>query len=81
MGLLSLGTPLDWQDTKKLADHVRDHGITQFLETWKKWEDVKKGKGFLWGDEVGSATPYDRSHHSKTITQITLVFLHSWNTW
>jgi glutamate--cysteine ligase catalytic subunit len=52
MGLLSLGTPLTWDQTKALADHVRDHGITQFLHTWRRWKDVTEGKGFLWGDEV-----------------------------
>lgn len=52
MGLLSLGTPLSWKETKPLADHVREHGITQFLHTWARWKDVKEGKGFLWGDEV-----------------------------
>jgi len=57
MGLLSLGTPLSWDETKLLADHVRDHGITQFLHTWARWKDVKEGKGFLWGDEVGFKPP------------------------
>lgn len=52
MGLLSLGTPLTWEQTKELADHVRDHGITQFLHTWSRWKDVREGKGFLWGDEI-----------------------------
>jgi hypothetical protein len=56
MGLLSLGTPLSWDETKPLADHVRDHGITQFLHTWARWKDVKEGKGFLWGDEVRSSS-------------------------
>lgn len=52
MGLLALGTPLDWPDTKPLAEHIRYHGITQFLNTWDRWKD-RTGKGLLWGDEVG----------------------------
>jgi glutamate--cysteine ligase catalytic subunit len=52
MGLLSLGTPLDWPETKKLANHIRHHGITQFLYTWDRWVG-KKGEPLLWGDEVG----------------------------
>lgn len=52
MGLLALGTPLNWEQTKPLADHIRNHGITQFLNTWNRWKDVS-GKGLLWGDEVG----------------------------
>ncbi|RXK35782.1 glutamate-cysteine ligase catalytic subunit [Tremella mesenterica] len=51
MGLLALGTPLDWPDTKPLAEHIRYHGITQFLNTWDKWKD-QTGKGLLWGDEI-----------------------------
>lgn len=51
MGLLSLGTPLTWDDTKKLADHIRKHGITQFLHTWDRLKD-KNGDELLWGDEV-----------------------------
>lgn len=30
MGLLSLGTPLEWKDADKFGDHVRKHGI----EVW-----------------------------------------------
>lgn len=51
MGLLSLGTPLSWPETKALADHVRDHGITQFLYTWDRWAG-RKGEPLLWGDEI-----------------------------
>lgn len=51
MGLLSLGTPLSWDETKKYADHVRNHGITQFLHTWDKLKD-RQGDELLWGDEV-----------------------------
>ena len=51
MGLLSLGTPLSWDQTKKYADHVRDHGITQFLYTWDRLKD-RQGDELMWGDEV-----------------------------
>jgi glutamate--cysteine ligase catalytic subunit len=51
MGLLSLGTPLHWEDAKKHADHVRYHGITQFLNIWSKLKD-RQGDELLWGDEV-----------------------------
>jgi hypothetical protein len=27
MGLLSVGTPLEWKDAEKFSDHVREHGI------------------------------------------------------
>lgn len=51
MGLLSLGTPLTWEQAKKYADHVRTHGITQFLHTWDRLKD-RQGDELLWGDEV-----------------------------
>lgn len=51
MGLLSAGTPLSWDDTKKVADHIRSHGITQFLHIWDRLKD-KNGDELLWGDEV-----------------------------
>jgi hypothetical protein len=52
MGLLSLGTPLHWNDAQQYADHVRAHGIDQFLTTYKKEKD-QKNQHLLWGDEVG----------------------------
>jgi hypothetical protein len=27
MGLLSVGTPLEWKDAQKYSDHVKKHGI------------------------------------------------------
>ncbi|KAI6033155.1 glutamate-cysteine ligase-domain-containing protein [Pisolithus orientalis] len=51
MGLLYLGTPLTWEEAKNHADHVRDHGITQFLHTWDRVKD-RTGDELLWGDEV-----------------------------
>ncbi|KIJ49563.1 hypothetical protein M422DRAFT_27931 [Sphaerobolus stellatus SS14] len=51
MGLLSLGTPLTWSEGKKYADHVRYHGISQFLHIWDRLKD-RQGDELLWGDEV-----------------------------
>jgi hypothetical protein len=51
MGLLYLGTPLTWAEAKKYADHVRHHGITQFLHIWDRLKD-RTGDELLWGDEV-----------------------------
>lgn len=51
MGLLYLGTPLSWEEAKKYAEHVRFHGITQFLNTWDRLKD-RHGDELLWGDEV-----------------------------
>jgi glutamate--cysteine ligase catalytic subunit len=51
MGLLSAGTPLTWEEAKEYADHVRNHGIAQFLNTWDRLKD-RQGDRLLWGDEV-----------------------------
>ncbi|KAJ8655256.1 hypothetical protein O0I10_009124 [Lichtheimia ornata] len=51
MGLLSLGTPLHWNEAKHYADHVRSHGIDQFLSVYRKLRDRQK-QCLLWGDEV-----------------------------
>ncbi|KAG2207704.1 hypothetical protein INT47_011824 [Mucor saturninus] len=51
MGLLSLGTPLPWSEAKKYADHVRKHGIVQFLNIYHSHKDVQK-QHLLWGDEI-----------------------------
>ncbi|KAI0295817.1 glutamate-cysteine ligase catalytic subunit [Multifurca ochricompacta] len=51
MGLLSLGTPLHWDQAKHYAEHVRYHGISQFLNTWDRLKD-RQGDELLWGDEV-----------------------------
>ncbi|XP_060604776.1 glutamate--cysteine ligase catalytic subunit-like [Ruditapes philippinarum] len=51
MGLLSEGSPLSWEDTKSHADHVRTHGIIQFLNQFKKLRDRTKDV-LYWGDEV-----------------------------
>lgn len=51
MGLLALGTPLEWPEAKKRADQVREWGIIQLLEIWNKAKG-KERDALLWGDEV-----------------------------
>ncbi|CAM1500972.1 Fc.00g101340.m01.CDS01 [Cosmosporella sp. VM-42] len=51
MGLLALGTALDWPDAKKRAPQVREWGIKQLLEIWNKAKG-KERDALLWGDEV-----------------------------
>lgn len=51
MGLLSLGTPLPWSEAKEFSDHVRKHGIEQFLNIYHHQKNVQK-QCLLWGDEV-----------------------------
>ncbi|XP_051159264.1 glutamate--cysteine ligase catalytic subunit [Leptopilina boulardi] len=51
MGLLSEGSPLSWEETKNLADHVRKHGVIQFINLYKRLRD-RQGDVLKWGDEV-----------------------------
>jgi glutamate--cysteine ligase catalytic subunit len=51
MGLLTEGSPLSWQETKALANHVRKHGVTQFINLYKRLRD-RQGDVLKWGDEV-----------------------------
>ncbi|QIW96123.1 hypothetical protein AMS68_001641 [Peltaster fructicola] len=51
MGLLAIGTPLDWPEAKKVADHVRQWGIEQLLEIWRNAKG-KERDALLWGDEI-----------------------------
>ncbi|KAF9888156.1 hypothetical protein FE257_009293 [Aspergillus nanangensis] len=51
MGLLALGTALDWPEAKKCADQVRKWGIEQLLANWRRARG-KERDALLWGDEV-----------------------------
>lgn len=51
MGLLTEGSPLSWEETKALAEHVRRHGIEQFINLYSKLRD-RTGDVLKWGDEV-----------------------------
>lgn len=51
MGLLTEGSPLSWEETKKHAQHVREHGIIQFINVYKRLRD-RQGDVLKWGDEV-----------------------------
>ncbi|KAM3082559.1 glutamate--cysteine ligase [Clarireedia jacksonii] len=51
MGLLALGTPLDWPEAKKNAQTVRAWGIQQLLAIWNRAKG-KERDALLWGDEI-----------------------------
>ncbi|KAJ3208053.1 hypothetical protein HDU82_003024 [Entophlyctis luteolus] len=51
MGLLSLGTPLEWHQAKTHASHIRTHGIRQFLNIWESVKTRRRDR-LLWGDEI-----------------------------
>lgn len=51
MGLLSLGTPLDWHQSKQHNEHVRENGIIQLINIFSQ-HLARDNDRFLWGDEV-----------------------------
>ena len=51
MGFIAEGSTLGWQDAAKQSRYVRDHGIVQLLNIYKKYKDRKNDK-LSWGDEV-----------------------------
>ncbi|KAJ5793533.1 Glutamate-cysteine ligase catalytic subunit [Penicillium paradoxum] len=51
MGLLALGTALEWPEAKKKAGQVRQWGIEQLLANWRRARG-KERDVLLWGDEV-----------------------------
>ena len=53
MGLLSEGSPLSWEETKKHAEHVKKHGVLQFINLYNKLKN-RVGDSLKWGDEVKS---------------------------
>jgi len=51
MGLLVVGTPLDWEDSKEYIEHVKYEGISQFIALYDRLKG-KPEEPLLWGDEV-----------------------------
>jgi len=50
--VLTLGTPLEWPDALDRLAYVRDHGIDQFIEMWKRSKALERNDDLLWGDEL-----------------------------
>ena len=55
MGLLSLGSPLEWDETKKWAEHIKKHGLLQFIHQFHKIKS-RTNDVLKWGDEVSCNT-------------------------
>ncbi|SCU83166.1 LADA_0C09934g1_1 [Lachancea dasiensis] len=51
MGLLSLGTPLQWLESRQHNEHVRQNGIKQLVSVFRA-ANGRKDDPLLWGDEV-----------------------------
>lgn len=51
MGLLKVGVPKTWGESKKDLGYVRKAGVRQFISTYNRVKDLK-GDELLWGDEI-----------------------------
>ena len=58
MGLLSVGTPLRWEEAKKFSREVRRQGIEQFIRSYKRLQD-RPQDDLKWGDEVCDPSLWD----------------------
>lgn len=78
MGLLSEGSPLSWEDTRDLAEHVRREGITQFINLYHNLKD-RTGDGLKWGDEVNTLSFSSCMKSFVLIFYIHLISLYQYN--
>ena len=51
MGLLTVGKPLNFADSKEFIKFVREHGIIQFLNTFNRVKGLENDE-LKWGDEI-----------------------------
>lgn len=51
MGLLVVGVPLSGEETFAISAYIREHGITQFLQTWTRVKDLQNDE-LRYGDEI-----------------------------
>lgn len=79
MGLLSEGRPLSWEETKALADHVRKHGIEQFISLYARLRD-RQGDILKWGDEVEYIlVKFDEEQQTAKVSLTAVDLLHELN--
>jgi glutamate--cysteine ligase catalytic subunit len=50
-GLLNVGVPKNWDDSKKKLSYIRNAGVRQFISTYNRVKDLK-GDDLFWGDEI-----------------------------
>ena len=50
-GLLKVGVPKNWEDSKKNLSYIRNAGVRQFISTYNRVKDLR-GDELLWGDEI-----------------------------
>jgi hypothetical protein len=50
-GLLKVGVPKPWDESKKDLGYIRKAGVRQFISTYNRVKDLQ-GDELLWGDEI-----------------------------
>jgi len=50
-GLLKVGTPMSWAQSMPHLSYVREHGVLQFLSTWRAVNE-QRCDDLRWGDEI-----------------------------
>ena len=50
-GLLKVGVPKKWEDSKRNLGYIRNAGVRQFISTYNRVKDLR-GDELLWGDEI-----------------------------
>ena len=73
MGLLSQGAPHNWEETRKYADHIRKHGVIQFLNIYNKVKERQKDV-LKWGDEVSLPLPQRKPTLLQLFVLLKLIF-------
>jgi hypothetical protein len=51
MGLLKVGVPKTWDESKPDLKYIRQAGVRQFISTYNRVKDLH-GDELLWGDEI-----------------------------
>jgi len=51
LGLLKVGVPKSWDDSKRNLGYIRNAGVRQFISTYNRVKDLR-GDELLWGDEI-----------------------------
>lgn len=51
MGLLTIGTPLDWTESKQHIRAAKERGVKEFLRIYKRFSGIRD-QPFRWGDEI-----------------------------
>lgn len=80
MGLLSLGTPMGWLESRKYNDHVQTNGIEQLLNVFAA-ASGRREDPLLWGDEIEyMMVEYDNVKHNVMLDVVHDEVLTSLNT-